>query len=140
LRWLVVGQDVDGRTDVVSQGAIETAEFGAGSSLALTTVFAASLLAHPNPGGQAPVRDVGVGRDSFEFRIVHWKPTHVASMHRTNTLDCICILHGSVDLVLDTQTLSLIAGDCVVNPGLDHGWQVGTDGCTIAIALLGVLV
>jgi quercetin dioxygenase-like cupin family protein len=58
-------------------------------------------------------------------------------MHYTDSIDLELVIEGSVVLELDNGDHRLEAGDCVVMNGVDHGWRVGPDGCTVLIAILG---
>ena len=43
-------------------------------------------------------------------------------MHRTSTVDYVVVLAGTIDLDLPDQSVSLRAGDVVVQRGTDHAW------------------
>jgi mannose-6-phosphate isomerase-like protein (cupin superfamily) len=59
-------------------------------------------------------------------------------MHRTPTLDLICILAGEIWLELDDGDVHLREGDCVVQNGTRHAWRNRNDSpCTMAIVLIG---
>jgi quercetin dioxygenase-like cupin family protein len=59
-------------------------------------------------------------------------------MHRTPTLDLICILAGEIWLELDDGDVHLREGDCVVQNGTRHAWRNRTDSpCSMAIVLIG---
>jgi uncharacterized cupin superfamily protein len=56
-------------------------------------------------------------------------------MQQTRTLDFCLILEGEVTLVLDTEEVSLRAGDTVVQRGTNHAWSNRSDRpCRIAIS------
>ena len=56
-------------------------------------------------------------------------------MQKTSTLDFCLILEGEVTLVLDTEEVSLAAGDTVVQRGTNHAWSNRSDQpCRIAIS------
>jgi quercetin dioxygenase-like cupin family protein len=60
-------------------------------------------------------------------------------MHRTPTVDLICILSGEISLELDAQEVHLREGDCVVQNGTRHAWRnKGDRPCTMAVVLVGV--
>jgi mannose-6-phosphate isomerase-like protein (cupin superfamily) len=59
-------------------------------------------------------------------------------MHRTPTLDLICVLSGEIWLELDDSEIHLRAGDCVVQNGTRHAWRNRGDApCSMAIVLIG---
>lgn len=76
------------------------------------------------------------------WRIVEWPPDAVYraqiakhrieglesdGFHRTNTLDYVMILEGEMVLALDTGSVVLRAGDCVVQRATNHAWYNRTD-------------
>ncbi len=44
-------------------------------------------------------------------------------MQRTRTLDICIVLEGEIVLVLDTQEVTLKAGEFVVQRGTNHAWS-----------------
>ena len=59
-------------------------------------------------------------------------------MHRTPSVDLICVLSGEIWLELDAEEIHLRAGDCVVQNGTRHAWRnKGDRPCTMAIVLVG---
>jgi mannose-6-phosphate isomerase-like protein (cupin superfamily) len=60
------------------------------------------------------------------------------SMHRTDTLDCICVISGEMYLVTDVEEVLMRPGDTVVIRGTNHGWSNRSDkpclsvGCMIS--------
>ncbi len=58
-------------------------------------------------------------------------------MHRTNTLDYGIILSGEVVLILDTEEVTLKAGDIAIQRGTWHAWENRTDKeCVVAFILI----
>lgn len=56
-------------------------------------------------------------------------------MQRTETLDYVYVLDGSVTLVLDTEEVELEEGDSVVQRGARHAWSNRTSAsCTLIIS------
>lgn len=45
------------------------------------------------------------------------------AMHRTETLDVICLLQGDVSLILDDTEHRMKPGQVVIQRGTSHGWQ-----------------
>jgi len=59
-------------------------------------------------------------------------------MHRTPTLDLICVLSGEIWLELDDGEIHLRQGDCVVQTGTRHAWRNRSGApCSMAIVLIG---
>jgi hypothetical protein len=44
-------------------------------------------------------------------------------MHKTESIDVICLLQGEADLVLDTSVTRIKPGQIVIQRGTSHGWQ-----------------
>jgi mannose-6-phosphate isomerase-like protein (cupin superfamily) len=60
-------------------------------------------------------------------------------MHRTPSLDLICVLSGEIWLELDDGEVHLRQGDCIVQNGARHAWRNRSDSpCSMAIVLIGV--
>ncbi|HEY4280176.1 MAG TPA: cupin domain-containing protein [Conexibacter sp.] len=67
--------------------------------------------------------------------------TDAEGMHATDTVDCIYIIAGEVDLTLDGgETKRLRTGDCVVQNGTNHAWvNKGVERCVLLTAFFGAL-
>ena len=76
--------------------------------------------------------------DGTVFRVVRYEPGLTPRMHRTDSIDYAVVLSGEIDLELDDkQTVSLKAGDLVVQRGTIHAWvNHGPDPCEIAFILI----
>jgi hypothetical protein len=44
-------------------------------------------------------------------------------MHKTESIDVICLLQGEVDLILDKSVTRIKPGQIVIQRGTSHGWQ-----------------
>ena len=59
-------------------------------------------------------------------------------MHRTPSVDLICVLSGEIWLELDAEEVHLREGDCVVQNGTRHAWRnKGDRPCMMAVVLVG---
>ncbi len=135
MRWMITGLDDTGRSRILSDGARHLADVKE-TSIERILVTQQSP-PPPVPGGSALHRDLGVGEGLLHWRIVTWGPNFELPMHHTDTIDLDCVIEGSVDLLLDDGVHTLGPGDCVVVPGVDHGWRTGATSCIIALALFG---
>jgi hypothetical protein len=45
------------------------------------------------------------------------------AMHKTESIDVICLLQGEVDLILDKSVTHIKPGQIVIQRGTSHGWQ-----------------
>jgi mannose-6-phosphate isomerase-like protein (cupin superfamily) len=58
-------------------------------------------------------------------------------MHATETIDCLVIVSGQVELILEKGSTILDSGDCLVQRGTQHRWRViGDEPCTFAGILM----
>lgn len=82
------------------------------------------------PANRAPAGGV-IGR------LIMWMPGTSYPRHTTPTLDFIIVVSGQLELVLDTESRILRAGDVVIQRGTAHAWRVvGTEPCTFAAILI----
>ncbi|MBO0865282.1 MAG: cupin domain-containing protein, partial [Mycobacterium sp.] len=72
------------------------------------------------------------------FMIAEYPPGNQPRRHRTETIDYIVVLSGTIDMELDAgQTLTLHAGDVVVQRGTHHAWRnPGPEVCRMAFVLV----
>jgi len=71
------------------------------------------------------------------FRVVRYEPGVVPRRHRTDSVDYAVVISGSIDMELDGQTVTLNAGDVLVQRGTVHNWvNRGPDVCMIAFVLV----
>ena len=49
------------------------------------------------------------------------------------------MIAGSTRLVLDDDERDLVPGDCVVQPGVEHAFRDGADGCRMLVLVVGTL-
>jgi mannose-6-phosphate isomerase-like protein (cupin superfamily) len=59
-----------------------------------------------------------------------------ARLHRTETLDVVYVAEGALELVLETGTVALAAGDFVVDRGDVHGWRNPHDTDAVLVAVM----
>ncbi len=97
------------------------------------------FVVHPSPDGVP--RDVlnSVARDSFAAvggaeHIID--QSRHPSMHETHTVDVICLVQGSVKLILeDTETI-LSPGQVVIQRGTNHAWEpIGGPALLLAVLI-----
>lgn len=71
------------------------------------------------------------------FGILDIAPGNRRFMHRTDTVDYVICLRGSVDLELDDSVVTLKEGDVVIQRGTNHAWiNRGIVAARIAFVLL----
>ena len=58
-------------------------------------------------------------------------------MHRTDTLDYVLLLSGTVRMDMDDSSVTLNAGDILIQQGTNHSWvNVGDDIARLAFVLI----
>ncbi len=65
--------------------------------------------------------------------------TDAEGMHMTDTIDCLYILEGEVELTLDSgEAKTFSKGDCIIQNGTNHSWSnKGSETCVLLTAFLG---
>jgi quercetin dioxygenase-like cupin family protein len=64
-------------------------------------------------------------------------PGSAAHMHRTETIDYVIVVSGTIDMDLDDSTLTMHAGDVMVQRGTNHAWvNRGTELARVAFVLI----
>jgi len=72
------------------------------------------------------------------LRIVQYAPGVTPRSRRTSSIDYVAILSGSIEVQLDTQTITLTTGDTLIQRGTIHNWiNNGSEPCTILFAMVG---
>jgi hypothetical protein len=62
--------------------------------------------------------------------------TKSPAMHRTETIDVICLLRGEVDLILDHGRTRIKPGQIVIQRGTSHGWEaIGEPALLLAVLI-----
>jgi quercetin dioxygenase-like cupin family protein len=71
------------------------------------------------------------------FTINDIPPGRPGVMHRTETLDYAIVLAGEIDMVMDDSSVTLRAGDVVIQRGTNHSWvNRSTQPARIAFVLI----
>jgi len=136
MRQIVTGVDANGRSCVVAEHVNEPPPTG--DRVRVHTAFeTVQNPAPPRPPGQSRFTDLHVAVGCTRLIIVQWPPGVTASMHYTDTVDYDTVLDGSVDIILDDGRHHLEVGDTVIVTGVDHAWESGPEGATLAVVLLG---
>ena len=139
VRRIVTGHDRDGRSTAWIDGPATNATSrrpGHDSRLIWTTDGAPAHYAAAADAGAASIgRSPAPG--GTVFRVIDIAPGCTAEMHRTETVDYVIVMAGQMDMVLETGTVPLRAGDVIVQRGTLHNWvNNGTETCRIAAILI----
>jgi len=138
IRRVVTGHDAGGRAvvkiDDACRNVISTRK-GQQSCVVWTTDTSPAV----NIGDyDASRREVGTTlAGGTVFRIVRYEPGVAPRNHRTDSIDYGVVLAGAIDMEIDGATVTLKAGDVLVQRGTLHNWvNRGTEPCVIAFVLV----
>lgn len=135
MRFLVTGTDGQGRGCVVKQEDIH----GRAEKLVYQKIFETlDGVTGSTVDSTGSFRDIAPAGGEARWGVVTFPPGAVHPPHHTRSIDFDTVLSGSIDLGLDDGDYRLEAGDSVVINGVDHGWRVGPEGCTMTVLALGV--
>jgi mannose-6-phosphate isomerase-like protein (cupin superfamily) len=88
-----------------------------------------------DPGDEPHVTPPPAG--GSRFVVIDYPPGNSGTMHRTETIDYIIVMTGEIDMVMDDSTVTLRAGDVMVQRGTNHAWfNRGTENARIAFVLV----
>jgi quercetin dioxygenase-like cupin family protein len=88
------------------------------------------LVLYGRTGAQPP-------RGGIAVESVRYDPGGGFPMHATATLDVIVVTSGAMELVLETGSTIVRAGDVVIQRGTPHAWRpVGDEPCTFVSILV----
>jgi quercetin dioxygenase-like cupin family protein len=133
MRQLVTGTDADGRSCVVRELQLQRS----GPDTERHVVYLTDDPPAPRPTGHGELTDLGVPPGVVRLSMNFGAAGTTTGVHHTDTVDFHTVLEGSIDLILDDGPHHLAAGDSIVVAGVDHSWQVGPSGCTMASVFLG---
>lgn len=138
IRRVVTGHDEQGRAKVLVDEQVKNVisnRPGASSSV----IWSSDTLPVNNDGNEDPSgKSIGTTlTNGSVFRVLKLDPGVSPRNHRTDSIDYAVVISGEVDMVLDTETVRLKAGDVLVQRGTVHNWiNNGTEPCVMAFALV----
>ena len=115
-----------GRSDAIVHAVWNTGEMPADIAIGETIVDRGALphRTPPPPNGT-------------RLTIIDYPPGNRGQMHRTETLDYVIVMAGEIDMELDDSTVTLKAGDVLIQRGTNHGWfNRGTETARVAFVLV----
>jgi quercetin dioxygenase-like cupin family protein len=131
-RRIVAGLDANGKSCVVSDGAVDVS--GSPPGLGVANVWTGKLVeadnAAPLAEGLAPFRIEQLAEPVYAMMVAEYAPglgRDDPHMHFTNTADHFYVIEGEVVLVLESGDVVLKAGDIGVCRGVMHGWRNDTN-------------
>jgi mannose-6-phosphate isomerase-like protein (cupin superfamily) len=139
IRRVVTGHDENGKSRVlIDDIASNATSRRAGHDSRLIWVTDAAPAAYDG-NEDAGAREVGrpPPENGTLIRILEIQPGVTAEPHFTETIDYVIVMLGEMDMVLDTETVQLRAGDVLVQRGTMHNWvNHGPEPCRFAAILI----
>jgi hypothetical protein len=93
----------------------------------------------PRPEGASPEQLNAAARArfaSFDAEDHLTDQSKHPAMHRTESIDVICLLRGEVDLILDSGRTRITPGQIVIQRGTSHGWEaIGGPALLLAVLI-----
>jgi len=137
VRRVITGHDAEGRSKVLTDGASPAERRWPGSQDAV------HWTSKGFPIDNAVAADVTGERDpdwtdGSVFRTISFDPHDRGEMHRTDSLDYVIVMSGSIDMDLDEGSVHLEAGDVLIQRGTAHRWANPSDEpCVVAFVMIG---
>ncbi|MEG3086276.1 cupin domain-containing protein [Sphingomonas sp. PB4P5] len=124
-RRVVTGHDADGRAIIVSDQFLTPTAIPSGDANFALVWTSAVLPADNNDDSDGRSRSAGLTlHGGSVVRVVDMLPGKASPLHRTNSLDYGIVLRGTVELLLDDGSVTLVGtGDVVVQRGTIHAWR-----------------
>ncbi len=138
IRRIVTGHDEQGRAKVLIDAPVDNV-FAPRPDAEYSVIWSTDTLPASNDGSDDPSKKtIGTTIENGSvFRVVSYGPGASPRNHRTDSIDYAVVISGEIDMVLDTETVHLKAGDVLVQRGTIHNWvNNGTEPCVIAFALI----
>ena len=145
MRLLILGVDASGRSCIAEEREI----VGASIPGVPGTTFASLFRTAQSPPSPSP-RGLGTAApDNLAPGLMHWylidhEPPEPdddhnpgEDLHWRNAIECVLILQGGGDFILDDGAHPIGVDDCIVLAGSSHGLQVGPDGCKLMAFAIG---
>jgi quercetin dioxygenase-like cupin family protein len=69
------------------------------------------------------------------FAVIEFPPDAPSAMHRTESVDYVICLAGEIDMDMDRSTVTMKAGDVMVQRGTNHSW-INRSAATARVAFV----
>jgi quercetin dioxygenase-like cupin family protein len=142
IRRVVTGHSRDGFARVLRDGAASNAKFaptGAVSTLIWCSDQSPADIAMGDDAEDYGARITGTAPPAHgsRFAVIEFPPGSRGGMHRTDSLDYVIVLSGTINMALDDGEVTLAAGDVLVQRGTNHSWiNRSAAAARIAVVLL----
>jgi len=123
VRRVVTGHDANGRAVVKIDAQVDNF-VSRRQGVASAVVWSTDTFPVDNDSDHDTSNRVGgtTLENGTVFRIVRYEPGVVPRRHRTDSVDYAVVLSGQIDMELDGETVTLKAGDLLVQRGTIHNW------------------
>ena len=142
IRRIVTGHDANRVAKVIMDGPATNAKYPApGIVSALIwctdeTPADVSVGEHVEDFG-ARILGTAPPPNGTRLAVIDFPPGNPPIMHRTETIDYVLVLFGEIDMDMDDSTVTLKAGDVMVQRGTNHSWvNRGRERARVAFVLI----
>ena len=140
IRRIVTGHDRDGTARVMTDDLATNAKQagnGAVSTLMWCTDATPADIAVGTDFEDMGARIVGTQPPpgGSRFAVIEFPPGAPTRMHRTESLDYVICLSGEIDMDMDNSTVTMRAGDVMIQRGTNHAW-VNRSGAPARVAFV----
>ncbi len=127
IRRVITGHDSKNVAKVIIDGPAtntKTPRDGVSSTLMWSTDTMPADIAIGEGAEDMGARILGTAppENGSRFIVMEFGPGIASEMHRTETIDYIAVLSGEIDMDMDDSTVTLKAGDIMVQRGTNHAW------------------
>lgn len=142
IRRVVTGHDANNVAKVLIDAPATNRKYPRSGAVA-TLIWATDGMPADNAIGE-DAEDMGARTlgtapppNGTRFTINDYPPGNTGVMHRTETVDYVLVLSGEIDMVMDDSTITLKAGDVMVQRGTNHAWlNRGKEIARVAFVLI----
>jgi len=142
IRRVVTGHDANNVAKVLIDGPATNRKYPPSGAVA-TLIWTTDSMPADNAIGEdaedmgARILGTAPPPNGTRFTINDYPPGNTGVMHRTETIDYVLVLSGEIDMVMDDSTVTLKAGDVMVQRGTNHAWvNRGTEVARVAFVLI----
>lgn len=142
IRRVVTGHDANKVAKVIMDGPATNAKYpipGVVSTLIWCSDEMPADIAVDETAEDMGARIIGTAPppNGTRFCVIDFPPGVPPVMHRTETIDYVLVLSGEIDMDMDDSTVTLKAGDIMIQRGTNHAWvNRGTERARLAFVLI----
>ena len=127
IRRIVTGHDKSNVAKVLTDSAASNAKYPA-PGVVSTLIWSTDSTPAKIPVG-TDIEDMGARilgtappAMGSRFTVIDFPPGNKPHMHRTDTVDYIIVLEGEIEMDMDDSTVTMKAGDIMIQRGTNHAW------------------